>query len=172
MDADYSFEILYKQYYKEVCKISCFILKNEETAEEITQEAFLQAYRKQSSLRSADKFGPWVKAIALNLAKRHVARNAKWRSAAQLERVWEAYPVRGEDPLCVVERKEREAAFYHLLARLKYQYRQMLMLKYYYHWTEAKLSVFYKIPLGTVKSRLFRAKHMLIREMARAMDRP
>jgi RNA polymerase sigma-70 factor (ECF subfamily) len=165
MNPDHSFEILYRQYYKEVCRVSCFILKNEETAEEIAQEAFFQAYRKQNSLRAPDKFGPWVKTIALNLAKRYAAREAKLRSMIWLAGDFTPSSAGWGDPLRSVERREREEDFYHLLARLKHPYRQMLLLKYHYRWTEAKLSSFYKIPLGTVKSRLFRAKHMLVREL-------
>jgi RNA polymerase sigma-70 factor (ECF subfamily) len=155
---NHHFELLYQKHYQSVCKLCKKILQNQETAEDITQDAFATAYQKRMDLRSADHFAAWVKAIAKNLAKKHKIRDFKERFALKLDASFKARFPEGTDPLYMIERKEWIDALYGVFDRMRHEHRRVLLLKYYQDMTESEMSKVLRIPLGTVKSRLSRAK--------------
>jgi RNA polymerase sigma-70 factor (ECF subfamily) len=134
-----------------------------ETAEDIAQDAFLTAYQKRMDLRSIDHFAGWVKTIAKNLAKRYLKQSSKERPAAALAAYLKSRSPEGADPLRLIERKEWAAALCEAFKQLKHEHRLVLLLKYYLDMSESEMSKVLHIPLGSVKSRLFRAKRLIRR---------
>jgi RNA polymerase sigma-70 factor (ECF subfamily) len=153
------FELLYQKHYQAVCNLCKKILQDRETAEDITQDAFVTAYQKRMDLRSIDHFAAWVKTIARNLAKKYNIQKSKERFAIHLDARCQASYSNESDPLRLIERKECADALYGAFDQLNHKYRRVLLLKYYQDMTEAEMSKVLRIPLGTVKSRLARAKH-------------
>jgi RNA polymerase sigma-70 factor (ECF subfamily) len=165
------FELLYQEHYQTVCKFCKKILQDQETAEDITQDAFVTAYQKRMDLRSADRFAAWVKTIAKNLANKYKIQEFKERLAVRMEASFNPRFSGGTNPLRLIERKEWTDAVYDAFDHLNHEYRLVLLLKYYQDMTEAEMSEILRVPLGTVKSRLFRAKRRVRRVLCGELEK-
>lgn len=141
-----------------------FILKNignPTDAEELAQQTFVEAYRALASFRGQAELSTWLLGIAMNLVRNHIARSPHRRYEFVGEDVLDATASPAPDPA--------EAAFYLQamrklsaeLATLAPELRQVLMLVAVdgigYDDAAAMLS----IPIGTVRSRLSRARAQL-----------
>lgn len=69
-----AYELLYHQYRSHVFSLSSRITNNACDAEDITQEVFLQLFRKLSSFRGEAKFGTWLHRITVNCALMHLRK--------------------------------------------------------------------------------------------------
>src|ERR1700674_1953267 len=66
-----AFEKLYKQYYRRVYSLCLRMLGNAAQAEDITQDVFLQVYRKIGSFRGDSAFTTWLHSLAVNQVLMH-----------------------------------------------------------------------------------------------------
>jgi len=71
----HAFKQLMQRYQGQIYRISRSIVKNQQDAEEITQDTFMQAYLKLDQLRRPDGFSSWLQKIAINLSKNHKSRS-------------------------------------------------------------------------------------------------
>src|SRR6202140_5099847 len=62
-----AFEHLYRRYSRRVFAVCRRIVKNENEAEDLTQEAFLQLFRKIHTFRGESKFSTWLHRLAVNV---------------------------------------------------------------------------------------------------------
>jgi RNA polymerase sigma factor (sigma-70 family) len=129
-------------------------------AEELTAETFAVAYRRWGDLDPSRPVRPWLYGIAANLLKHH------WRSERRMLR---AYARSGLDPALAdddvsLDRLDAQAAGRTLaaaLAELRHEEREILLLYAWAELTDAEIADALELPLGTVKSRLSRARqHM------------
>jgi len=144
------FEIFYRRTYAVVYAI----LRHRESAEDITQDAFIKAFLNLPKLRDKEKFGPWLAAIATNLARNYLKREKRlYFTGNPVE------PPAGsvESAFCSTEEQViREAE----IARVREALRTLPPV---YDLKLAEIARFLKISPGTVKSRLFRARTRLSR---------
>ncbi|MCW8835779.1 MAG: sigma-70 family RNA polymerase sigma factor [Rhodospirillales bacterium] len=150
-------ERLYTRVYR-------FILRNiphPDEAEDLTQDTFLEAYRKLSSFQGASKVSTWIMGIALNIARNHRTRAPRhryqWTSDEVLETIAHASPTPYEsaevaafaqsvsDGLESLSEDLREAVTLVSLEGLSYE--------------DAAAAT--GIPVGTMKTRVFRARRIL-----------
>ena len=148
---------------RRVFQIAYGILGNAADAEEVAQEAFLQAFQKFASLREADKFRAWVNRIVFRLALnrrrgflRRVAREKEWHSAGIEEAV---DGTRAAEDRVLVERLRLQ------IARLPEKLRSVLQLSLVEDMDGADVGSVLGIPAGTVRSRLHAARKMLLDAM-------
>ncbi|MFC5045357.1 sigma-70 family RNA polymerase sigma factor [Aquimarina sp. TRL1] len=66
---------IYRRYYKAMYNTAYRILKNGMDAEDIMQEAFLNAFTKLEKLENDKLFGPWLKRIVINLSLSHIKKS-------------------------------------------------------------------------------------------------
>jgi RNA polymerase sigma-70 factor (ECF subfamily) len=139
------------------------VLGNAADAEEVAQEAFLQAYRKFSSLREAQKFRAWVNRIAFRLAlnhqrgeRRRLARETSWHMAGPGETVDEA---RNAEERALLERLRSK------IEGLPEKFRRVLQLSLAEEMDAADVGAVLGIPAGTVRSRLHTARKLLLEVM-------
>src|ERR1022692_859165 len=64
---DESFEFLYKLHKRKVYSLCLRMIRDVETAEDLTQEAFLQLYRKIASFRGESAFATWLHRLTVNI---------------------------------------------------------------------------------------------------------
>jgi RNA polymerase sigma-70 factor (ECF subfamily) len=156
------FKILYTTYYPKVYKICYVILKNNHLAQEATQEAFVIAYEKINTLKDANKFGVWMSAIATNEAIRIYRNNRKLIPIEEQDLLDYLNDDKySEDVLNVIIQEETAHDLKTAITKLKPKLKQVIVLKYYSDLSEIEISDLLSIPLGTVKSTLFRAKKIL-----------
>jgi RNA polymerase sigma factor (sigma-70 family) len=128
-------------------------------AEELAAETFAVAYDRWSDLDPSRPVRPWLYGIASNLLKHH------WRRERRMLR---AYARTGLDPAVVddisVDRLDAQptgAVLAAALAELRHEEREVLLLYSWAELTDAEIAEALGLPLGTVKSRLSRARqHM------------
>ena len=120
-------------------------------AEDLTQEAFLRALRSIQRYRPAQRFKPWLYAIAVNAARDHFKRadtryTAAWNDD---ELIGLADPIEWHEAIDL-DRQRVAAA----IAALPVHQREALILRYYQDLSLAEIAEVLAIPIGTVKSRL------------------
>ncbi len=131
-----------------------------EEARDLTQEAFVQAYLKLGQLREAEKFGGWLRQIAVNL---HRAQ-ARIPTVATVPLEEEAEAVPQAQP------SEIEAVVREALARLREPERLALTLHYIDGYSQAEIGAFLGVEAGTIKGRLARARRHLREEVMQMVE--
>lgn len=120
--------------------------KNESIAEELTQDAFLKAWKQLSTFSARSSLKTWVYAVAVNTARDWIRAHKSLSSLSP-----EALPAQGAESPEV--RAVREA-----LLELELDVRELLLLHYYEEFNLAEIAEILHVPEGTVKSRLHHAK--------------
>jgi RNA polymerase sigma-70 factor (ECF subfamily) len=148
---------------RRVFQIGYCILGNAADAEEVAQEAFLQAYQKFGSLREADKFRGWVNRIVFRLAlnrqrgrRRQLARDTEWQRTETQAMVDGAKDAEQQVQL---DRLRKE------IERLPEKLRSVLQLSLVEEMDAAGVGAVLGIPAGTVRSRLHTARRLLLEVM-------
>ena len=152
-------------------------------AEEITQDTFLQAYKKLSTLRNPNQFAGWLYVIANNLCKRW--RQKKKLSTQSLEGTSMAEIEKSSYKRYVSEQQEtainerRHEIVKKLLQRLPESERTVVTLHYLGEMTAKEIGRFLGVSVNTINSRLRRAKkrlqereELLIQEMLGSVQLP
>ncbi|WP_334292591.1 RNA polymerase sigma factor [Alkaliphilus peptidifermentans] len=155
------FKILFETYNKKVYKIAYYILKNEQDAKDTVQEAFINAYRKIDTLKEHDKFGSWISTIALNIARDKYKARKNEVLTDEYENIITFGDFTEELQEDIVIRKELNLELLEQINQLKYHYREVIFLYYYLELSYEEISQCLEVSLGTVKSRLSRAKLIL-----------
>lgn len=166
-DAD-AFEALVTAYQKQVYTLALRTVGNEEDAADMTQEAFLRAYRSVGSFRGDSKFSVWLYRLTANVCIDFLRSRAR-RPATSLtfpEEDGEAVQeleVADErfSPAQELERAELRRAVQRGLASLPDDYRRILVLRELDGFSYAEIGEVLRLEEGTVKSRLFRARKKL-----------
>jgi RNA polymerase sigma-70 factor (ECF subfamily) len=137
------------------------VLGSAEDAADITQDAFVQAFTKLDTFRGSSAFYTWLYRIAYNLAMSHARREHKAASLDGMKAI-------GEEPMDgapAVEtgliQQERIELVHAALAQLGMDYRHILVLREIDGYSYEEIAEILELPVGTVRSRLFRARmHM------------
>lgn len=135
-------------------------------AEEVTQEAFLRAFRKLNSFEQRAGFYTWLYRIAFNLwisrrrGKREVYSVEQGRESLGLE------PVDQQDtPVEQIERRERVELVRTAISQLPEEFRTVLVLRELDGNDYEAIAQMLDIPIGTVRSRLHRARLLVKRQL-------
>ena len=132
---------------------------DDDAAAEAVQDVWLRVLRAISRLREPARLRPWLFAIA-----RRVMMDRLRQAYAEPERAeidLEDLPAQGDPG----DRGEELAQMRDALAVMPFIEREALVLFYLKELTLAQMAEVLALPIGTVKSRLFRARHMLRREL-------
>jgi RNA polymerase sigma-70 factor (ECF subfamily) len=138
------------------------VLGSAEDARDLTQDAFVQAYVKLKSFRGSSAFYTWLYRIAFNLAMSHARRSHKMASLDGVKTGWGSEPLDGQpspDAECL--RHEQVELVHAGLAALSMEYRQILVLREIDGCRYEEIAEILNLPIGTVRSRLFRARLQL-----------
>ncbi len=129
-------------------------------AEDVVQEAFVQAFVKLETFQRASAFYTWLYRIAVNLAISHRRRRRPELSVeAQRESGSHSEPLDTCDgPTDSAERKERMAQVHQALDCLNDEHRAILVLRELEGLCYERIAEILDLPVGTVRSRLHRAR--------------
>jgi RNA polymerase sigma-70 factor (ECF subfamily) len=135
------------------------VLSSSEDAADIVQDAFLQAYRKLESFRGGSQFYTWLYRIAFNLAMSHMRRGRKEGSLDQMKLQIGSEPVDGQPAVDAgLLQQERAESVHAALAELSDEHRQIVVLREIDGYSYEDIAEILELPVGTVRSRLFRAR--------------
>jgi RNA polymerase sigma-70 factor (ECF subfamily) len=138
------------------------VLGSAEDAADIVQDAFVQAYTKLDTFRGSSAFYTWLYRIAFNLAMSHARRGHKVGSIDERRSLVGEEPMDGQPSAeANLVSQERAELVHAALAELSVDYRQILVLREIDGCRYDEIAEILDLPVGTVRSRLFRARmHM------------
>ena len=139
------------------------MLRDEQEAREVAQDALAKAWAAQDRYDRGRPFYPWLATIVRNACRDAIARG-RHRAIGGLdsERLSSADP----SPLQSLSQKEAEAAVRAGMARLRDDWREILVMRHFEDLSYAEIGEALAIPQGTVMSRLYRARKALTAELA------
>ena len=163
-----AFEALVRQEVAGVYRTALAILGNAADADEATQDAFLSAWRGFRSLRDPARFDAWLGRIVVNscrmtLRRRPGVREITLEAAERSTGAERAQAVEADPAQLAVDALAFDRAF----DRLSIDDRQLLTLVYADDRPLDEVGRLLGIPVGTVKSRLSRARSALVRALDR-----
>jgi RNA polymerase sigma-70 factor (ECF subfamily) len=160
-DAD-AFDTLVRRHQQRLFHALTHMAGCAEEAEDVLQETFLQAYLKLDTFRGGSRFYTWLYRIAIN---QFVSRRRRERPTLSLDRgpdvegVDPADP--GERPEGRMLREERAGQVHQALSGLSDEHRSVLVLREIDGFCYEEISEMLNLPVGTVRSRLHRARSQL-----------
>ena len=165
---DTAFSKLVKKYQKSVHALAWRKIGDFHIAEDITQETFLKAYQKLSTLKEPQSFAGWLYVIAANYCSTWHRKKRLWTqslentNSAALERTTYSGYVIAENERVAME-TQREVVK-KLLAKLQESERTVITLYYLGEMNYEEISRFLGVSVGTVKTRIYRARRRLKKE--------
>lgn len=159
-----AFEEIVRRYQRRVYGVALRVVRRHDVADDVVQEAFLRAHRALASFDLERPFGPWICRIAANLAVNHV-RSPEAREEGLPEDHGERVAECG-DPLDGVLDQEALAVLAGALARLPAEQRAVFVLRAMEEMSYKEIAEALGLSMGTVMSRLFRARQRLAESLA------
>jgi RNA polymerase sigma-70 factor (ECF subfamily) len=165
-----SFERLIEKYQHVAYNIAYRMVGNEEDAKDITQEAFIKVFKSIASFREDSSFSTWLYRIVMNTCKDELRK--KKLKVISIDRDIEVgessvsfeIPDHTYSPEVVYEKKQLHAMLSQALTDLPEQNRIVVIMRDVQGFSYEDIAECINIPVGTVKSRINRGRHML-REM-------
>ena len=161
-----AFEILIRRHQKTIFNLVYRMLGDYDEAAEISQESFLSAYRAIGNFRGDANFSTWLYRIALNHATtRRKSLNTRQQRSVSIDSTEPASdPHPG--PAESMEKKEIRQRVQQALNRLDPEDATVILLRDLQDVPYDEVARVLEIPVGTVKSRLHRARQALKSELS------
>lgn len=155
-----AFEILVSEYDKKIYNIAYGLVGNAEDAKDITQDAFLKAFKNIKNFRGDSSFSTWIHRIAINAGKDFIRKSKK---SLSLEEIKSDRDIKDESagPQDYIERKEKSLEINEALIQLKEEHRNVILLKDVQGFSYQEIADILEINIGTVKSRISRGRYLL-----------
>ncbi|MFP4457366.1 MAG: RNA polymerase sigma factor [Clostridia bacterium] len=173
MNGDTSaFELLVKEYQKMVFNVAYKILRDREDAADATQEAFIKAYKAITSFRQDSKFSTWVCSIVTNAcydilrkSKRNKTQSLYYENDEEENQIPLPDDDNEVDPIKVATNSELREYLLKAIEELESEHRDVVILRELNDYSYQEISNELDISIGTVKSRLSRARLKIIKKL-------
>ncbi len=161
-----AFNVLINRYQYAVYGMCYHFAHNFADAKDLTQETFIQAFTKLDQLRNPQKFSSWLRQITMNVY-RMWRRNQERYPKVSIEKVGEENLVdkQSPSPQKEIEINELRAKVRRAISSLSEKNRLTLTLYYIDGLTYEEIGTFLDIPKTTIKSRLYKARKKLKKEV-------
>jgi RNA polymerase sigma-70 factor (ECF subfamily) len=161
-----AFQELVERHQGKVYNIAYRMLGNVEDAQDLTQEAFVKVYHALADFRGDSTFSTWLYRIVTNLCYDYLRRNRPTYSLneplqTETGELHRQLPTAEDGPEEITEQKELQRLLQKLINTLPEQQRSVLVLREFRGLTYEEIALTLECSLGTVKSRLFRARNSL-----------
>lgn len=166
-----AFGILVRRYQDRLYPTLLRLTGQADDAQDLLQDAFLQAFRKLRRFHGDSSFYTWLYRIAVNLAlsdRRRRRPVVGWESSARGSMPHVVDPLDLSDPSAPLEQAELHASVQAALNQLAPDHRAVVVLKDLDGLRYEEIAEILKIPVGTVRSRLHRAR-LELRERLRGL---
>jgi len=155
-----SFQLLVERYEQRIFNLIRHYTRNPVEIEDLAQETFLKVYRRLASFQRQSSFYTWLYRIAVNTILDSLKRRG--RSPVQSVEDLEAVPLPASSsspsPSATLEREELARITHEVLEELPEIFRTVLVLREYEDMAYQDIADLLGISIGTVESRLFRAR--------------
>ena len=158
-----AFDLLVLKYQGRVANLVSRYVSNAAEVEDVTQEAFIKAYRALPKFRGDSAFYTWLYRIAANAAKNHLVALGRRPSSDQVIDEAEQFDLPGklkdhQSPDAVLMGMELEQAVNSAIVSLPDELKAALTLREFEGLSYEEIAEILSCPIGTVRSRIFRAR--------------
>ena len=163
-----AFISLYNKYKGPIYSFCANMLFDKDAASDVMQDTFLRVYENKLRLQKTSAFRSWVFTIARNQCLNTIKRNKRMvRMNGETDEQLPAMQTQ-HTPADKLEKSEEIALVNRLLADLKPEYREVLVLREYLNLAYEDIAAVTRCTVSSVKSRLFKAR----RKLAESHNKP
>jgi RNA polymerase sigma-70 factor (ECF subfamily) len=171
-----AFDLLVRKYQHRVLKLVGRFVSDAAEAEDVSQEAFLKAYRALASFRGDSAFYTWLYRIAINTAKNALVSNRRrpvdfdldLQDPEQYDR--HARLKEGDTPEGVLLTEEIRSVVEKAMEQLPEDLRTAIVLRELEGLSYEEIAEAMDCPVGTVRSRIFRAREAIDKKLKPLLD--
>ena len=172
-----AFDLLVSKYQRKIFRLLSRLIRDQAEVEDIAQEAFIKAYRALPNFRGDSAFYTWLYRIAINTAKNHLVsqgRRAPTTTEADIEEA-ETFDD-GEHlrdlntPDSMLLTKQVGEAVNRAIDQLPEDLRTAIVLREIEGLSYEEIAESMNCPIGTVRSRIFRAREAIAQELKPVLD--
>ena len=159
-----AFAVLVRTHQRRAYLLAFHLLNDPEEAADAVQEAFLAAWQNLHTFRGKARFSTGLYRIVYHCCLRLLdqrRRTTRDLEAATAQAEQQAIPEAGRDVQEVVADGERQQTIQHAIEDLPETYRAVLLLRSLHELTYEEIAQVLSLPVGTVKTHLFRARTRL-----------
>lgn len=166
-----AFDLLVQKYQFKILKLVNRYVNDPSEAMDVAQESFIKAYRALDKFRGDSAFYTWLYRIAINTAKNHVVSQSRRIIETDVETVdMEQTLTKGNlkdysAPEKILLDDEIEHAVYEVIAHLPKELRTAITLRELEGMSYEEIAGIMACPVGTVRSRIFRAREAIERRI-------
>jgi len=183
-----AFEQLFWRYHERIYTFIWHFLQNREASEDLTQETFIRAWESLGSLKSNDSFQTWLHQIARRLCLDALRKRA-WETPmseisspndpttplsgpeTEMEFAWAGENLSDDiDPEEALLESELKKSVHAAVSKLSQPLREVVVLHYFEGLSVGEIAKVLGVPVGTVLSRLARAREALRPLLAQYID--
>jgi RNA polymerase sigma-70 factor (ECF subfamily) len=166
-----AFGAIVQKYMKPAYYVALGYVGTPDDALDISQDAFVNAFRHIKRFDSSKKFFPWFYSILKNLCMNHLTRVRRRREDsidAMAEEEGEVrIPLETASPEQDAARREMGRKIGTALLQLRPKEREIIILQHFQDYSYQEIADLLGIPIGTVMSRLYSARRALRKELER-----
>lgn len=162
-----AFDLLYSRYQHKIRGLVSRFVRDHQEIDDVVQEAFIKAFRALPRFRGEAAFYTWLYRIAINTSKNHLVARSRRPPAVDID-AEEAEFMEGSEPLKEVDNPENQlgrdqlkAAIDAAIAALPDDLRSAVTLREFDGLSYEQIAEVMECPVGTVRSRIFRAREAI-----------
>jgi len=162
-----AFDLLVLKYQQRIVNLVSRFVRNQSDAQDVTQEAFIKAYRALPNFRGESAFYTWMYRIAVNTAKNHLAVQSRRPVAAEQD-ITEIEQIEGNTalkdyatPEHMLLRDEIQETVIKAIESLPADLKMAITLREFEGLSYEDIATAMDCPIGTVRSRIFRAREAI-----------
>jgi RNA polymerase sigma-70 factor (ECF subfamily) len=160
-----AFAKLVTRHQRYVYNLAYRLLRDTDEAEDLAQEAFLRAWRGLGGFRGEAKFTTWLYRVVTNLCYNRLNGLRRQLVDVNADDVDLLASPSDKDPPVVAEAAERRAFLHRQIAALPDKYQLVITLFYLQGFSYQEIAQVLDLPLGTVKTHLYRARERLKQQL-------
>lgn len=171
-----AYDLLVIKYQHRIIQLVNRYVKDPSEAQDVAQEAFIKAYRALGNFRGDSAFYTWLYRIAINTAKNYLVSRSRRYSDYQVdvqdaEQVENAPQLKGMDtPENLLMNDEVVSVIKTAIDKLPEEMKTAIMLREFEGLSYEEISQAMECPVGTVRSRIFRAREAIDEKLAPLLD--
>jgi RNA polymerase sigma-70 factor (ECF subfamily) len=171
-----AFDMLVLKYQVRIMKLIARFVRNADDVQDVAQDAFIKAYKALKNFRGDSAFYTWMYRIAINTAKNHLVSSARKATTSAVD-AQDAEQYDSGDwlreyatPEKVLMASEVKQVIYKSITALPDDLKEAITLREMEGLSYEDIAVVMDCPIGTVRSRIFRAREAIDKELKPVLD--
>lgn len=171
-----AFDLLVLKYQHRILSLVGRFISDYAEAQDVTQEAFIKAYKALPSFRGDSAFYTWMYRIAVNTAKNHLISRGRKTPTQDIDLddaeffTGEAAMKETDTPDGLLQRDQLRDVVFDAIEQLPDELRRAVTLRELEGMSYEEIAEAMECPIGTVRSRIFRAREAIDKKMQPLME--